>query len=369
MSLASSRARVLILIKGLGIGGAETLIAEAARHWDRTSFQYRVAYLLPWKDQLVPRIQEADVDVSCLGWTGPSSLGALRRLRELAMEFDPDIVHTHLPSAGVLARLSLPSAIHVYTEHNVVDFYRQPTRTLNRVTYGRNSAVIAVSDAVAMSIDRYPGPEPQVIPNGVSVETEPRQVAAIRSELGIASDTPLIVHVGNIRPHKGHATLIEATRSFIKRIPDAFVVSIGGEKQEGDLERLRRAASSAGVDGHLRFLGRRDDARPFIAAADLVINPSDVEGLPVTLLEALALGRRVVATDVGGVSSIVEDEQTGLLVPPGDPTTLASAVVRSLKSPESAEWGKEGARRVRRTHGLDRMVASYESVYRKILDG
>ena len=345
------------------------LIAEAARYWDRTSFEYQVAYMLPWKDQLVPRLREAAVEVACLDWTGPLSLGALWRLRKLARDFGPEIVHAHLPSAGVLARLSLPNAAHVYTEHNVVDFYRQPTRFLNRATYGRNSAIIAVSDAVAASIALYPGPKSQVIPNGVSVDTQPEVVTAIQAELAATGSGPLIVHVGNIRPHKGHVTLIEATRSVIELIPDAMVVSIGGEKQEGDLARLRSAASAAGIDGNLRFLGRRDDARSFIAAADLVINPSDIEGLPVTLLEALALGRRVVATDVGGVSSIVEDEQTGLLVPPGDPDALAAAVVRALTSPESRVWAEEGARRIRENHSLSEMVASYEAVYHQVLDG
>lgn len=369
VSPPNRRTRVLILIKGLGIGGAETLIAESSPLWDRDVFEYRVAYLLPWKDQLVPRLREADVTVDCLDWRGPASLRGLQRLRDLSREWQPHITHSHLPSAGVLARAAVKNTSHIYTEHNIVDSYRQPTRGLNQLTYGRNEAVIAVSDAVAESIAGYPGPEPTVVPNGVTIEVGDEKVAAVRAELGLAPHASLVVHVGNIRPYKGHSTLIAATRTVVEKVPEAVVVSIGGEKHEGDLERLDSESRAAGVNGHLRFLGRRDDARAFIAAADLVVNPSDVEGLPVTLLEALALGRPVVATDVGGVSSVVEHERTGLLVPPGRPEALAMAMVLSLTSPESQEWAAAGARLVRERHSLSSMVSSYEAIYRTVLDG
>lgn len=369
VSPSSRRARILILIKGLGIGGAETLIAESSSLWDRETFDYRVAYLLSWKDQLVPRLHDRGIAVDCLDWRGPASMGGMRRLRELSQEWQPEIVHSHLPSAGVLARVSVTNTAHIYTEHNLVSSYRQPTRTLNRLTYRRNEAVIAVSSAVAESIAGYPGPEPIVVPNGVAIEADDEEVAAVRAGLGVEADAPLIVHVGNIRPHKGHSTLIDATRLVAEEIPDAVVISIGGEKYEGDLRRLHSQAEAAGVNGHLRFLGRRDDARTFIAAADLVVNPADMEGLPVFLLEALALGRRVVATDVGGVSSVVEHERTGLLVPPGQPESLAKAMVRSLTTPESQDWAAAGATLVRDRHSLRAMVASYEAIYRNVLDG
>lgn len=369
VSPRNSRTRVLILIKGLGIGGAETLIAESSSLWDRETFDYRVAFLLPWKDQLVPRLRDRGITVDCLDWRGPASLGGVRRLRDLSREWQPEITHSHLPSAGVLARAAVRNTAHVYTEHNIVTSYRQPTRTLNRLTYGRNEAVIAVSDAVAQSIADYPGPEPIVVPNGVAIEADDEKVAAVRAELGLAPDASLVVHVGNIRPYKGHSTLIAATRAVVEKVPDAVVISIGGEKHEGDLERLESESRAAGVNGHLRFLGRRDDARAFIAAANLVVNPSDVEGLPVTLLEALALGRPVVATDVGGVSSVVEHERTGLLVPPGKPEELAKAMVKSLTSPESGKWAAAGASLVRERHSLSAMVSSYEAIYRTVLDG
>lgn len=363
----SERLRVLILIKGLGLGGAETLIAEASRSWDRERFEYRVAYMLPWKDQLVASLEDAGVDVTCLYWERPPGLGAVRRLRSMSRDWRPNLIHSHLPAAGIFARLALPTATHFYTEHNLADSYRQPTRWLNRVTYGRNRTIIAVSDAVAKSVDGYPGPKRRVIPNGVSVTVTSEQASRARAEARLRNGQRLIVHVGNIRPHKGHQTLIEATKRLIAERPDVIVVSLGGEKHTGDLERVRSAARQAGIEQSLRFLGRRDDARAFLAAADVVVNPADVEGLPVSLLEAMALERPVVATAVGGVPSVVRHEITGLLVPPGEPGELAAAMARALSSSSAVEWGIEAARLVDRDFGLDRMVRAYEALYTEVL--
>lgn len=361
-----TRPGVLVLIKGLGIGGAERLIAEAAPVWDRTSFDYRVAYALPHKDAFVPAIEAEGLPVACIG--GPSGLDSStpRRYRALLDRWRPAIVHAHSPTMGILARL-VGSVPCVYTEHNLADSYRWPTRVANRLTYGRNAAVTAVSEAVADSLAGFGGPPPVVVPNGVSPAVSDEAVAAVRAELD--HDGPLVVHVGNIRPLKGHANLIAATQRLVEAVPNVAVVSIGTEKVAGDLARVRREAEAAGVGDAIRFLGLRPDARAFLAAADLVVNPSDAEGLPLVVLEALALGRPVVATAVGGVPSVVEHHRTGLLVPAGDPEALASAMAEGLSTPEATTWGRAGSELVLARHGIEPMVRAFESIYAGIIDG
>jgi glycosyltransferase involved in cell wall biosynthesis len=365
----SDRARILVLIKGLGIGGAERLIADAASFWDRTRFDYRVAFMLPHKDQLVAELEEQGIGVTSLGGDEPRlTLGAVRRMRALFEDWQPDLVHAHLPSAGILARLLFKGPV-VYTEHNLADSYRQPTRWLNRATYGRNASVLAVSDAVAESLRGFPGPKPVVVPNGVSVNVDASDVAEIRNELGLEPSDPLVVHVGNIRPHKGHSNLIAATAKMVAERPEVRVVSVGGEKFPGDLGRVRAEAEAAGVGKALEFMGRRPDALAFIAAADVFVNPADVEGLPVVILEALALGRPVVATEVGGVPSVVIDGVTGKLVPPRDPVALAGAILEALDTPQARKWGETGRELILRDHGTDRMVHSYEETYQGLIGG
>jgi glycosyltransferase involved in cell wall biosynthesis len=365
--MTSPRPRVLVTIKGMGLGGAEMLIAESARLWDRERFDYRVAYALPWKDQLVPRLEKLDVPTTCIGTSRGMTPRSWLELRRLAGRVD--LVHAHLPAMGAVARLVSPAPV-VYTEHNIASSYRRPVQLANRWTYGRNAAVTAVSQAVADSVAGYPGPDARLVPNGVAVHVAPSAIAGVRPELGIDEATPLVVHVGNIRPHKGHANLVETVARLIDAVPDVCVISIGGEKNEGDLERVRGLARDAGVADRLRFLGRRDDALAFVAAADLFANPSGFEGLPVAVLEAMSLGTPVVATSVGGVPAVVRDGETGVLVPAEDPEALADGIATLLDDPAlAADLALTGRKIVERDYSLEAMVRAIESIYTEVLDG
>lgn len=359
------RTRVLILIKGLGIGGAEKLIAEAVPFWDRDCFEYEVAYLLPWKDQLVPTLTDVGVPVHQLG-NGRLGFSTFRAVRRALRDLAPDLVHAHLPMTGVMARLISPVPV-VYTEHNVSSSYRFPTKQLNRLTYRRNSRTIAVSDAVADSVSAYS--DPLVIPNGVSVSVSDADRIKTRKELGIGERTILIAHVGNIRPHKGHKNLIEAIEILKSRLEDFIVVSIGGEKYPGDFDRIRDEAGQRGVESFFRHLGRREDAISFLAAADIVVNPSDHEGLPLAVLEAMMLGTAVVATAVGGVPSVIDSGSNGLLVPAGDPEALAVALEKVAGDPELRTLlGRNARQDAADRHGLKAMVRAVENVYKDLVD-
>jgi glycosyltransferase involved in cell wall biosynthesis len=270
---------------------------------------------------------------------------------------------------GAVARVFAGRPV-VYTEHNVASSYRGPVRWANRLTYRRNAAVTAVSPEVAASVSRYPGPDVVVVPNGVSCEAPEGAGARVRRELGLDGSAELVVHVGNIRPHKGHGNLVAAMPALLDSRPDVTVVSIGGEKHDGDLARVSGMAAAVGVSDRLRFLGRREDAIDFIAAADVFVNPADYEGLPVAVLEAMALARPVVATAVGGVPGLVRDGDTGLLVPPGDPAALAGAVARVLDDPDMAgRLGAAGAEVVRAGYSLESMVRRTEALYDEVLRG
>lgn len=362
------RPRVLVAIKGLGVGGAERLVSEGSRLWNRDAFDYRVAYVLPWKDQLVAELAASNLEVTCLGGRRGGMAGAARRLRRLIAAEKIDLVHAHLPAMGVAARMASPVPV-VYTEHNVAESYRRLTRWANRATYGRNAATIAVSDAVAESVRGYPGPERVVIPNGVACRVEPAAAARARAELDLDAADPLVVHVGNIRPGKGHENLIAAAALLRRHHPQAAVVSIGVEKHAGDLERLRAATRAAGAADTLRFLGRRVDATAFIKAADVFVNPSEVEGLPIVVLEAMTLGTPVVATSAGGVPSVVYDGKTGILVEPQDPEALARGMAELLQDRARAQRLAAGAAElVEQEHSLESMVRGHEAVYREVLD-
>lgn len=364
----ASRRVVLVAIKGLGIGGAERLISEGARFWDREAFDYHVAYVLPWKNQLVADLRAIDVPIHLIGGAKGITPETPLRLFKLIRALGASLVHAHLPSMGVMVRLGSPVPV-VYTEHNLTSAYRFATRVANRMTYWRNRAVIAVSEAVADSVSRYGGPPRKVILNGVAVPAD-LESDQVRTELGLNPHQPFIVHVGNIRPGKGHMELVEAASLLQKTDPDAVIVSLGIEKHHGDLERLRRHAIERGLEKSLRFLGQRADALAFTSAADVFVNPSEVEGLPVAVLEAMALGTPVVATAVGGVPSVIRDGESGVLVEPHNPAALAAGIHRLLKNRDEAARLATNARRlIEEEHSLKEMVRSVERVYRQVLLG
>lgn len=356
-----------MVVKGLGLGGAERLVAEgvidATRRGSR--YRYRVAYVLPWKDQLVDQTAASGIDVTCIGGPRGSLMKAATSIRSLSET--ADLVHAHLPATGIISRVASRAPV-VYTEHNLAGSYRQPTRWLNRITYGRNDAVTAVSESVSRSLTGFPGPSPVTIRNGVAVGDVDDARASVRSEFDVDEDTALVVHVGNIRPHKGHDNLIRTIAELRRRGIPVRVLSAGTEKHPGDLDRLRAAATGAGVGEVVDFLGRRDDAHRLIAAADVLVNPSDVEGLPVVILEAMRLETPVVATDVGGVSSVVRHGDTGWLAPHADPPALADAIEEALTEPEIRAGMVERARKlVDAEYGIGRMVDEFEALYDRVL--
>jgi len=360
-----TKTKILVVIKGMGIGGAERLISEGSRFWDRERFDYKIAYLLPWKDALVPDLEASRTAVECFGTDRGLSVQAVKRLRALCRQ--ADVVHSHLPMSGTLARIVSDGIPHVYTEHNLTWSYRPITRWANRVTYGRNAASVAVSQGVADSTRGYPGPPIRVIPNAVAPIVSPGSSARVRRELGLSPDHILVVHVGNIRRGKGHDALIEAVVIALSKDPNLTFVSLGAEKVRGDLARLRATAASRGLGDRLRFLGPRPDALDFTAAADIYVNPSEVEGLPVAILEAMAIGRPVVATAVGGVPTVVRTGETGYLVEPNDPASLANSIVELATDPAArSRLGERARALIESQFSLRDMVRAYESVYEEV---
>ena len=358
--------RILLVVKGLGLGGTERLIASAARSSDGSLFVYEVAYLLPHKDALVPDLEDADIKVHLLG-SGPSWI---RRLRALTDDRKVDLVHLHSPVlAG--ARVALPRRLPiVYTEHNVWARYRPATRWANAVTYGRNRHVFAVSDQVLASIrSSWLGRRCRSIETlhhglAAGFERQWERGGDVRGELGIAGGSPLVVSVANFKPFKGHEHLLRAAAIVRRDAPDVRFVLVGVGPGEPEMRRL---ADDLGLNGSVVFAGFRDDAPRLTASADVFVLPSEHEGLPIALLEAMALGRAVVATDVDGIPEAVRDGVDAVLVGPRDPDALASAIVSLLEDPALRERLGASARARAARFDMRDAVRRMEEVYEELL--
>jgi len=367
---------VLLLIKGLGVGGAERLLERAIPYLDRDRYDYHVAYLLPWKDALVPAFRAAGLPVSCLEFHRGGILSAGRRLATLVRREGISLIHAHLPVAGILARLvgrRAGARWLVYTEHNVPARYRLASRLLNAATYRANNAVIAVSQEVAARVRAYGrGSRPYLatIPNAVDADAlaaHARDRSDVCREFGFPADTHLVVHVANLVPKKGHRYLLAAASRVARADPRVRFLLVG----LGPLaEALSLEASRLGLNGQVVFAGFRPDAVALMGAADIVVLPSLHEGLPVSLLEAMALGRPVVATRVGGVPEVLAADETGMLVEPADSAALAAAILDLLgDAGRRSRMGEAARRHVRQRYGMAGMVAAVEEVYARVMAG
>lgn len=370
--MSAGRIRVLWLIKGLGLGGAERLLVDALPLHDRDRFAVEVAYLLPHKALLAGALEARGAPVHCLGMR--SDLGAaaaVRSLRRLLRARGIDVVHAHLPLAGVVARLAArgTGVPVVYTEHNLQERYRPAMRLANRLTFGMNARALAVSAQVERSL-RAAGLDRRapvgLVRNGVplaAVVAEGVRGAAVRAELGIPAGAPLVGAVAVFRAQKRLADWIEVARLVCARRGDAFFLLAGAGPEDA---AVRRAAGQSGLGTRLVLPGFRTDGRAVIAALDVFLLTSAYEGLPVALLEALALGKPAVATAVGGVPEAVADGREGFLRGAGDTAALAKAVLRLLDDAALRQGMGERAHAAAERFSLERGVRAVEAIYAEL---
>jgi glycosyltransferase involved in cell wall biosynthesis len=328
----SAPLRVLWLIKGLGPGGAEQLLVNQARAGD-ARFAFSAAYLLPWKNHLVESLEAEGVMVTCLDGRREWDPRWAIRLRRLLRRGHFDVVHTHSPYVAAATRVvvgSLPRSERpalVYTEHNQWPRYRLTTRWANRLSYGLDQAHVAVSNDVRQSVPARWRDGVEVLVHGIHLESVAAQAdhrAAMRAELGVADDEVVIGTVANLVVKKDYPTLLAAAAEVLARDDQRRVryVAVGQGPLEDEVRREHRAL---GLGERFALLGYRPDATRVMSAFDIFTLASRHEGLPVALMDALALGLPVVATDVGGIPQAVTDGEQGTLVAPGRPDLLAKA--------------------------------------------
>jgi glycosyltransferase involved in cell wall biosynthesis len=236
---------------------------------------------------------------------------------------------------------------------------------LLRLTLPLVHRIICVSDSNRRDlIDECPAAAAriQTVYNGVDPSAFPSKPdrTKVREELGIVSG-PVLITIARLTEAKGHRYLLQALPRLHETWPQLSCLFVG----EGELhDTLQRMAMDLGVERSCRFVGIREDIAEILAAADVVVLPSLSEGFPFVLLEALAMGCPVVASQVNGVPELIEDHKTGLLVPPRDPQALATAIREVLSdSTAASKMGAAGRAVVQERFTVDRMVANTTAIF------
>lgn len=276
----------------------------------------------------------------------------LRRLR-------PDIVHGHNATSlqyALLARRCTSAKIVITCHGRGKADYKEPGPEV----WSQVDRVVCVSDAVARATEGVPPERLCVVRNGVDATPPSRTRAAVRQELRLGDSFTGII-VARIDHLKGHDTLLRAWADLRRSDDTATLLIVGDGAERAAMEGL---ATDLGINSAVRFLGFRSDVTDLLGAADVFLLPSLTEGLPLSILEAMAHGLPTVASHVGGIPELVTDGREGLLVPPKDVPALAAAIGRMAFDAAARQAFAENAReRARTEFSFGAMLRQYEAVY------
>ncbi|MHC1713772.1 MAG: glycosyltransferase [Solidesulfovibrio sp.] len=373
--------RVLLLIDDLECGGAQQMVVSLGIELTRRGFHCLVCALRPRGD-LAQRLRQAGVPVVTLDQPRPSIvtpwrfcryvLFCLRSLRRIIRREGIQVVHAHLSDAeflGTLAGRLCRVARTVLTVHSqrplpprhILDPRNSLRVWLTRLLFNRTDAVVAVSEETAAILREVFGVAAsrlRVIINGIDTAQAATQPAAhFDAPLG----WPVLCAVGRLAAQKNHAVLIPVLTRLKARGLDASLLLVG----DGALRpALEAECAAANLKGRMLFLGQRDDVAAIIARSDIFMQPSFYEGTSLALLEAMAAGKPIVASDIPGNRDILRQGENALLCPPDSPDALAAAVCRLAEDPALATaLGEAAKREAGKKYDIKGMADAYIALY------
>jgi len=339
--------RILLITTGLKLGGAEHQVVALARAFLAHGHAVAILSLSPGRELDVP----ADAHVVELNMrkTPTGMARALWQARDLVGSWQPDVIHAHMIHANVFARLltrivrcpPLVCTAHSFREGGRLRMlaYRVTDRWSALNTHVSEDGRTGMVAAGAVRADRI-----SVMPNGIDIDRFHPNAAlrgATRARLGISAGTRLALNVGRLVPEKAQDLLLRAFAQIDPAtLPIHLLIAGGGPLQE----TLNKQIAALGLASRVTLLGPRDDVQALLNAADTFVLSSNIEGLPMVLVEALACGCPVVATDAPGVSEVLHDQ--GVIVPRGDAAALATALDAALRQGRGSAR-EETARRAR----------------------
>jgi glycosyltransferase involved in cell wall biosynthesis len=298
---------------------------------------------------------------------------AIAALRGFLRRNRIDVVHAHnlgpLVYGGLATRLSFRRPALLYSEHNQIYSASRGTRRKFRYYAKLADAVVAVSDDLRRTLlgDCGITAPIHVVPNGIDgSKYSPDRPSGIRRELGLTPEVRLVGTAVNLSAQKGLTHLLDAA-AIVRRSGTAAHFVIAGD---GPLRAdLIAYAAAHDLNDSVTFAGYRADVPEVLAGLDVFVLSSLWEGLPLALLEALACGRPIVATSVGGIPEVVSEGENGFLVPPGDSQALASRILRVLGDPDEArQIGRNNVEKFHQRFSVGTMVAAHEQLYEQLAD-
>jgi len=370
------------------VGGSDVALARLVKHLDRR--RYRPVVVLPKQGPVVPLFEAAGAEVRILPMRQLRSLPSISyqarfvagfpttvsRLRKVLMEERAQIVHSNslftMYGAWAASTLHVP---HVWHVREIPSAPKILQRALFSSVRRKSTRIITMSSAVTNLFPNVPDKTVQ-IPDGIDTTEFSRQIsgARIRRELNIEEGASLVGFVARLDPWKGADVFVRCAAKVAPAFPDAHFLVCGGslDGYEAYARKVKRLASVSGFGDRIHFTGwdyRLNDIPEVMAALDILVHTSVApEPFGLVIVEAMASGKPVIAANAGGVLDIVADEQTGVLVNPGDVEAYSDALSRVLGDRDLAEaWGAAGRARATELFGVNDYVEKVQSLYDEIL--
>lgn len=382
--------KILQVTNTLGIGGAENCIRQLVLHTDPKRFSQKVVCTQgggPFEQEL----NQQGVTVRVLNRPRRSIilfpiflwdvLMTVVDLYAFLKKERPVILQTHLPASAYFAVIAgkmagIPNLVYTFHSSNLLpprkgfSLRNLLRRKLTQVLCRQVNVIVAVSQAIENRLlELIPNQVSliRIIPNGIDIQTykEVPASGALKKTLGMAPQAPLITMVGSLSLVKNQTMFLKALVSLVKSYPEVRAVLVGDGPQKNHLLSL---CQELGLSPFVHFLGLRRDIPDILSETDIFVCTSRWEGLPLAILEAMAAGRPIVATNVPGVQEVL-DQESGILVALDKPETLVESLVRLIEDPSlRLDLGRKARERVTEWYSLGNTISSWENLYTELLN-
>jgi glycosyltransferase involved in cell wall biosynthesis len=371
-----SKIKILQVIDEAGIGGGQKHLYWLAKYLDKKIFELIV--VCGGEGCLSRQLSVLGID--CISLPKRLGLSMFWKLRRAVKRVCPDIVHTHGTTAGVWGRLAAWKISRPYLVHSLhgIHYLNYPgslrkflgiisEKLLSRFT----ERIICVSESdqkQGLAYKLFSPKQAKVIHNGVETKdsVEESKVRQVKEELKLDGNQIVVGTVGRLKREKGHIYLLAAAYLLKESLPQARFVIVG----DGPLKDFLLAQTSKlQLEERVLFVGAREDVAALIQTFDIFVLPSLWEAFGMVLIEAMSQAKPVIATKVGGIVEIVEDQVNGLLIPARDPNKLAESILFLSENPNKRTHLGRKARLRSEDFSLDRMITGYQWLYLSLAEG
>jgi len=369
------KCNILHYIETSGPGGAETVLLNIARSIDKNRFKPTVVlHKSRWlHEQLLKSGIKTEIIPSKRSWDILFLVNFIRYCRRHKI----DLIHSHLFGANLyscIAGTTLRIPV-IATFHNELFFQGRSEKFMalkSMIIRNFASKMVFVAEYMKneyLEYFNFPGNKLLTIYNGIKLNNGIDNVdgSSLRKELGVLNDDLLVGHIANLRAPKGHQYLVEAASHVCERIPHARFLLIGDEGDGTIKKEIEDFIAKTGLKENIKLLGFRKDVNKLLQLIDIFVLSSTSEGLPLSVIEAMASSKPVVATNVGGLPEIVVLDQTGYLVEPGNAKALADKLIFLLENKALRDqMGRAGRKVVEERYSLPIMIRNYQSLYEEL---